>query len=301
MNILISDPCEKEAIDYLKSQGLSIIYKPDIKAKDLGNEVRDIGGWMVRSRTLVTADLIKKAPNLKVVGRIGSGYDNIDVDYCRSKNITVVNAPDANSEAVAELTVALIISLLRQLPRAYKSMDKGEWLKDDLWGHELSGLTVGIVGHGYVGTKVEKIVSTIGANVQVFSRRLKTCTLEDLFTSSDIISLHISLTPETKGLIGLRLLNLMKPTAYIINISRGKVVDEDALFTVLKNNKIAGAALDVFHDEPLPVLSRWRNLPNVIITPHIGAATREALKKASVTVAEDIFRVLKNGKAKFQV
>lgn len=301
MDILICDPASEKVRQYLKNQGISFTYAPAIPASELLKIVNGYRAVMVRSRTKITAEVISRGGNLKVIARIGSGYDNIDIDSARKKKITVVNAPDANSLAVAEMTIGLMLVLLRGIYRAVRSMAEGKWLKDELWGTELSAKKVGVLGYGHVGRKVVDLLKAFGAEVAVYSWNYQTTTLEELFRQSDIITLHLSLNDKTKSMVGEELLGLMKKEAYFINMSRGQIVDEEALFKLLSEKKIAGAALDVFWQEPLPPDSKWRSLPNLIATPHIGAATDEALEKASLTVAYDIVRVLKGQKPDNQV
>ncbi|MCL4339336.1 hydroxyacid dehydrogenase [Patescibacteria group bacterium] len=301
MKILIADPTDAAARDRFKENNFDFDYIPDITSDDLLSKVDTYEGLLVRSRTKVTQSVIGKATRLKVVARIGSGFDNIDIASCKKKKITVLNAPDANSIAVAELTVCLMIAALRQIPRAIESMRKGEWLKNELWGHELGSQTIGIIGYGYVGTKVDRLVSAFGAKTLIYSRSYQTATLPEIFEKSDIVSVHLALTPETKGLVGRKLFELMKPSAIFINISRGQIIDEEALFSILEGKKIAYGILDVFPHEPLAPDSRWRKLSNVILTPHIGAATREALAKASMTVVEDTMAVLRGDKPKYKI
>lgn len=293
MNVLISDKINEQSLTLLKDNGVNYDYLPEITPDQLKTSIINYSALVVRSRTKVTREIIEAGKNLKVIGRVGSGMDNIDMESARKRKIIVVNAPAANSQAVAELTIGLMLSLLRKLDKAYSSMREGLWLKKELTGQELNGKTVGIVGYGNIGQKVQRIVEAFGAKVLYFSRSKKNCTLEELFQKSDIITIHLVLTSETKGLINNKLLSLMKPSGYIINAARGEIVDEEALFDLLDNKKIAGAALDVYSSEPLPADSKWRKLTNCLLTPHLGASTREALKRASLTVAADIVKVIK--------
>lgn len=301
MKILISDPIDEKARHYLEDKGLKFNYRPDISSDDLASLIYQYDALLVRSRTKVSRQLIEKGKNLKVVGRIGSGFDNIDLNVCKEKQITVVNAPDANSVAVAEFTVCLMITILRELPRAIASMKEGLWIKNDIWGHELNDQTVGIIGFGYVGSKVDRLVSAFGAKTLIWSRSQQTATLSEIFEKSDIVTIHLALNEQTRGLIDMKLLSLMKSTSVFMNLARGELVNEDDLYEVVSKKKIRGAILDVYWQEPMPSDCRWRSLENVILTPHIGAATREALSKASMTVAEDVVRVLKGEKPKYQV
>ncbi len=296
MNILIADPTDSEAISYLKNHNIEVTYQPEISADNLFSQITNYDALMVRSRTKVTKQVIENGINLKVVARIGSGYDNIDVVACRSKNVTVVNAPDANSQAVAELTLCLIIAFLRRLPKAINSMKEGLWIKNEIWGEEINGQTVGILGYGHIGKKVANTMQAFGANVLIHSRNFQTASLREIFSQSDIVTVHLTLNDETRGCITQSLLSEMKQTAIFVNLARAQLVDENALYETLLNKKIKGAILDVYWQEPLPTDSKWRKLDNVILTPHVGAATHEALKRASLTVAQDIVNVLKGEK-----
>jgi len=227
-----------------------------------------------------------------VIGRVGSGLDNIEVKEAKKRKITVINSPESNSEAVTELTLGLLLSLLRKLPLAYSSMNDGLWIKKDLKGEEIEGKKVGIIGFGHIGKRVAKILTAFGAKVDYYSRSKKTNSLKYIFKHSDIITVHLPLNNNTKNLVNNDLLSLMKPTSFLINTSRGGVVEEKILFKMLQEKKLAGAALDVFWQEPLPPTSPWRKLPNVILTPHIGASTTEALKKGTKTVIDEIIKIL---------
>lgn len=301
MKVLISDKVNEKALDLFKQNNIAYDYQPEITPQILLKIIPQYEALIVRSRTKVNREIVLAGKNLKIIGRVGSGVDNIDVKTCRKEKITVVNAPDANSQAVAELTLGLLLSLLRKIPQADLSMKKGLWLKKELKGSELSGKTVGIVGYGHVGRRIEKLSEAFGASVLFFSRRRRNCPLQKLFKSADIITIHLPLTPETKGFVNAKLLSLMKPAAFLINTSRGDVVEEKALQKALVEKKISGAALDVYGEEPLPVNSPLRKLENVILTPHIGASTKEALQRATKVVIEDVIRVLKGRKAENRV
>lgn len=301
MKILIADPADARAKDLFRQNSIEFDDRPDISALELLNTISSYDGLMVRSRTKVTREVLLAGNILKAVGRIGSGFDNIDVEVCRRKGIAVVNAPDANSIAVAELTVGLMIASLRKLPLAFESMKAGLWIKDELWGAELHGKTVGIVGYGYVGSKVDRLVSAFGATTLIYSRSQQTATLPEIFERSDIVTVHLGLNESTKGIVNSDLLGLLKPGAILVNISRGQILDEQALLAILTGKKIRGAVLDVYTQEPLAADSLFRKLDNVILTPHIGAATVEALSRASMTVAEDIISVLQGRKPKYRV
>ncbi len=292
VNILITDKVYKSVIDQIRNPKFSFDYQPEITPQDLIKVISNYQGLVVRSRTKVTQEVIDKGHNLKVIGRVGSGLDNIEVKEAKKRKIAIVNSPGSNSEAVAELTLALILSLLRKLSLANSSMGAGLWLKKDLKGEELEGKKVGIIGYGHIGKRVAKLLMVFGVKVDYFSRSQKTNSLKYIFKNSDVITIHLPLTNETKNFVNNKLLSLMKPNSFLINTSRGGVVEEKALLKVLQEKKIAGAALDVFWQEPLPPTSPWRKLSNVILTPHIGASTREALKKGTKTVIDGIIKIL---------
>lgn len=287
MKILISDKIAEIALDELKKAKADFNYQPEIEPDELVKQIFEYEGLIVRSRSKVTAKVIKAGKNLKLIGRVGSGLDNIDVKACEKKKIKVVNAADANSQAVAEHTLGLMVALLRNYPKAFSSMQQGLWLKPELSGTEISGKTVGILGHGHIGQRVDKILTAIGAKVVVYQRGEP---LEDFFQIADIITIHLPLTEETKGIVSRKLLNLMKPKSYLINISRGEIIDEAALIQLIKAEKISGAALDVFTQEPLATDSELRKLSKIILTPHIGASTKEALIRASLAVVKEFIQ-----------
>ena len=290
--ILIADKVDKSVIDQIKNSNFTFNYQPEITPQDLIKTISNYEGLIVRSRTKVTVDVIDRGHNLKVIARVGSGLDNIDCNEAKKRKITVINSPDSNSESVMELTLGLIISLLRKLSSSYLSMSQGLWLKRDFKGQELGGKKVGIIGFGHVGKNVVKILNAFGAKVDYYSRTKKTNSLKYIFKHCDIVTVHLPLNNNTKNLVNDDLLSLMKPTSFFVNTSRGGVVEEKSLFKILQEKKIAGAALDVFWQEPLPPTSPWRKLPNVILTPHIGASTNEALEKGTKTVVDEIIKIL---------
>lgn len=290
--VLITDKIDKSVIDQLKNSKIVFDYQPEITPEDLIKIISRYEGLIVRGRTKVIKEVIDKGGNLKVIGRVGSGLDNIDVVSAKKNKIKVVNAPDGNTNAVVELTIVLILSLLRNLGKAFSSMPQGLWLKKELMGSELSGKTVGIIGYGHIGKKVAKLVRYLGANVYFYSRSEKNASLMTIFKKSDIVSLHLPLTPKTKYLINKKLLSLLKPTSFLVNTGRGKTVNEQDLYDFLAAHKIAGAALDVYWQEPLAPDSPWRKLDNVILTPHLGASTREALTRATGMVTNQVIKIL---------
>ncbi len=290
--VLIADKIDQKVLDSFKQKSISFDYQPVITPEDLLKIIPKYQGLMVRSRTKVTGEIIEAGKNLKVIGRVGSGLDNIDVNVAHKNKINVVNAPGANANAVAELTIASILSLLRPLEKGHSSMRTGLWLKKELKGGELRGKTVGIVGFGHIGKIVKRILDAFGVETLIFSRKKKTASLKKLFQNSDIVTIHLSLNPHTEKLINKKLFSLMKPSAYLVNFSRGKVIDEKDLYDILSAKKIKGAALDVYWQEPLENDSPWRKLDNVLLTPHIGASTEEALTLATKQVVEQVIKIL---------
>jgi len=300
--VLVCDKIDQKGIDIMKKSGLQVDYMPDIKEDELERIVKDYDILVVRGRTRVTREVIDANPKMKIIGRVGVGLDNIDVKYAESRNIRVVNADVAAMNAVAELVVGLMLSLARNIPLADVGIKNGEWLKKELKGIELKGKYLGIVGLGKIGRRVGRIARGFGMNIigydivpidQQFAREvgLVKTDLNTLLSSADFVTLHVPLTDDTRFLINEQRLNLMKNTAYIINSSRGSVIDEKALYSALNGGKIAGAALDVFEVEPTNN-NDLVQLPNVVCTPHIGAQTAEAQALAAIVIAEKIIQIL---------
>lgn len=299
MRTLIADPIDQDAIDLLTKAGIELDNKPDITSEELIKTIENYDGLIVRGRTKVTRDVIYHANDrLKFIGRVGSGLDNIDLNSAKEKNITISNAPGANSTAVAELTIGLMLSLLRHIPKAHISTKNGHWEKKQLKGSEISGKKIGIVGFGNIGKKVANLVKAFGAEILSHDKDDNRDNLEKLFKRSDIITVHSVLVDQTRNLIDKSLLSLMKPTAYLLNCARAEIIVEDDLYQTLFNRKIAGAALDVFWAEPIPENSPWLSLENLILTPHIGGQTKEASQEAAKMVAENLISFIKNQSSK---
>jgi D-3-phosphoglycerate dehydrogenase len=272
-----------------------------ISPEELLGTIADCDGLIVRGRTKVTAKILEAAPNLKVVGRAGVGVDNIDLAAAQLRGITVVNAPTATTIAVAEHSLALMLSLVRHIAAADTSMKSGLWNKKMLAGTELYAKTLGIIGMGHIGSGVAQRAASFGMNVLGYDPFLdKTTTvqrgaqyvaLNDLLIKADFISLHVPLTPETRGMINGQSIGMMKRGVYLICAARGGVIDETALLNALEAGQIAGAALDVFHTEP-PGLTALVAHPNVVATPHIGAQTAEAQVRAAIDISEEVLAAL---------
>jgi D-3-phosphoglycerate dehydrogenase / 2-oxoglutarate reductase len=298
MKILICDKTEPEAIQRLRQAGLQVDVRDDISAEELPKVLPAYDGMVVRSRTKVRAPLIDACPDLKVIVRGGVGLDTIDADYARSKGITVMNTPKASSASVAELSIGYMFALARQTPQATASMKAGKWEKKKFEGDEIVGKTLGVIGYGNIGYEVAWRAKALGMTVLVYDVRqlnlegIETVTLDALLGRSDYITLHLPLTDETRNLIGTAEFARMKTGIRLINCARGGIVDEDALYDGIVSGKVAGAALDVFAQEPSEG-HRLFSLEQVIGSPHIGAATREAQGRIGEEVADKLIEFAK--------
>jgi len=302
-SVLICDQVAPILNDILQKNGLKITYDPEITPDQIKEKIGTFDIVIVRSRTKLTKDMIEKADKCRIIARVGVGLDNIDVDAANAKGIRVINAVEGAMNAVAELVLGLMLSLSREIPRADREIRNGKWLKKELLGTELSGKYLGIVGLGNIGKRLAKHARALNMNIigydvipiaEEFVREvglIKT-DLDTLLSSADYISFHVPFTNDTKHLVNSQRLGKMKKTAYIINTSRGEIIDEEALYAALKDGKIAGAALDVFEKEPATG-NKLATLPNVICTPHIGAQTKEAQILAANVIAEKIIMILR--------
>ena len=304
MKVLVCDPIHKEGIERLKQAGFTVDVKPNVSYEELKKIVSTYDVLVVRNRTAVTAEVIERGRRLKAIGRAGVGLDSIDLNAAEKRKISVFNSPEAPTEAVAELTIGLLISMARRLPYADHTMKEGQWAKKQLKGWQLEGKTLGILGLGNIGKQVAKIAKAFGMKILITTRsppdpKLLTelagesVPLRELLTRSDIITIHAPLTRQTRHMIGKEELHLMKKGAYLINTARGPIVDEDALRDVLLSGKLSGAALDVYTMEP-PKDLNWITLQNVICTPHIGGQTEESQRRATTIIADKIITHLKN-------
>jgi D-3-phosphoglycerate dehydrogenase len=257
----------------------------------------DASAILIRSATKVDEEAIAAAPRLKVIARAGVGLDNVDIKAATTAGVMVVNAPTSNIISAAELTVGHIISLSRFIPAAHASLAAGTWKRSKFTGTELYEKTVGIIGLGRIGALITARLQAFGMNVVAYDPYVTSAraqqlgvtllTLDELLAQSDFITIHMPKTPETTGMISTEQFATMKPTAFIVNVARGGLIDEDALYAALKSQRIAGAGLDVFVSEP-PLESPLLTLDNIILTPHLGASTDEAQEKAGVSVAKSV-------------
>jgi D-3-phosphoglycerate dehydrogenase len=307
--ILISDTLSPKGVDYLR-QHADVSDRAGITPEDLVKEIPAYHALIVRGRTEVTQAVFDAGANLKVVGRAGVGVDNIDLEAAQSAGVTVVNSPTATTDAVAEHTLALMLALARNLTRADATMKAGQWEKKNLQGTELGGKTLGVIGMGRIGTKVAKIAEAFGMCVlgcdplipdaEIQARGAIPQCLADTFTHADIITLHVPMLPETRGLIDEKAIAHMKPGVVLISTARGGIIEEAALLKGLESGQVARAALDVFEREP-PGLTDLVAHPNLIATPHIGAQTAEAQERAACHIAEEMINALENAPLRWKV
>lgn len=300
MKILVTEPLEQGGMELLRKHAEVDLRKNPTPA-ELAEIIDNYDALVVRSRTQVTRELLSRCNKLKVVGRAGTGVDNIDVDAATERGIVVVNAPAGNSNAVAEQTIAMILMLARRLYQAVASLKAGRWEKSALQGFEVKGKVLGLVGLGRIGSLVAAKAKGLEMRVIAFdpytpperaaSSGIDLMSLDEVLRRSDFVSIHAPLTPETSRLINKDKLCLMKPTAYIVNCARGGIIDEADLKAALAAKTIAGAALDVFEVEPVTDMELI-SLPNLIATPHLGASTIEAQESVSLDVAQSVIDVL---------
>jgi D-3-phosphoglycerate dehydrogenase len=302
MKVLVADDISKSGVEMLKAQGYKVDVRTGLKEDELVKIIKDYDVMLVRSATKVTRKIIG-ASKLRVIGRAGIGVDNIDVEAATERGVLVMNAPSGNVISTAELTIGLIFALARRIAQADASMKKGEWKRKEMKGSQVSGKTLGIIGLGRVGGEVAKRASALGMKVIAYDPlvspeisvklHVRLVTLDRLLEESDFVTLHTPLTPQTKDMLGKNELVKMKKGAMLINCARGGVVNEDALYDVLSEGRLAGAALDVFSAEP-PAGSKLLALPNIVLTPHLGATTSEAQEDVGSEIAEQTIAYLKD-------
>ncbi|HEX8474022.1 MAG TPA: phosphoglycerate dehydrogenase [Pyrinomonadaceae bacterium] len=298
IKILVSDDVIESGLEPLRAAGFVVEKKTGLKPDELVEALRDCDGLVVRSETKVTAQLMDAATRLRVVGRAGVGVDNIEVAAATARGIVVMNAPDGNTMTTAEHTIALLLALARRVPQSNASLKAGRWERKKFVGVELRGKTLGIVGLGRIGRVVASRARAFEMKVVAYDPfvvpeqsgdfELELASLEDVCSRADFLTVHTPLTPETRGIIGARELAQMKHNVSIINCARGGLVDEPALYAAIKEGRVAGAAFDVFEKEPPPAEHPLLSLDEVIVTPHLGASTKEAQEGVAVTVAEQM-------------
>ncbi len=298
MKILVCDKTEKEYIEQMRAAGLTVDVRDDITPEELPNVLPAYDGMIVRSRTKVRQPLIDVCPNLKVIVRGGVGLDTIDHEYAKSKGIAVMNTPLASSASVAELAIGYMFALARSMYKATSTMKAEKWDKKSFEGDEIGGKTLGLIGVGNIGKETAKRAIALGMTVVAYDPYVKAVdgiqmvTLDELLAQADYISLHLPKTKESAGMISTEQFGKMKNGVRIINCARGGIVDENALYEALTSGKVAGAALDVFAEEP-PTDWKLLKLDNVIGSPHIGAATKEAQARVGAEVAAKLIEFSK--------
>lgn len=293
IKILVSDKIANEGIKILKGEGYQVTQGWDIPKPDLPNVIGEYDVLIVRSATKVKGELLENAKKLKVIGRAGEGLDNVDFERAKQLGIALVNTPHVSYISVAELTIGHMIALARNIVQGTTTLREGKWEKEKLMGTELNGKTLGIIGCGYIGKDVERLALALGMKAIVVEECVydRFVPLTDMLPKADFITLHVPLTPKTRHLISAKEFDLMKKGVRIIDCSRGGVIDQDALYQALISGKVAGAALDVFEEEP-PRNNKLLRLPNVIATPHMGAQTLEAQHRASIQIANNVIDAL---------
>ena len=309
MRVLVSDPLAEEGLGILK-KAFDVDVRTDLKEDELCSIIGDYDALLVRSGTDVTAKVIEAAKRLRFIGRAGAGVDNIDTDAATRKGIIVANAPEGNTLAATEHTMAMMLSLARNIPQATASLKKKEWKRSKFMGVELNDKVLGIVGFGRIGRELAKRANALEMRCVAYDPFIskeraaqlgvEMMSVEDLFKIADIISVHTPLIKETKHLINAKSIATMKDGVRIINCARGGIIDEKALYDAIKSGKVAGAALDVFETEP-PLESPLLTLDQVIVTPHLGASTVEAQQNVAISVARQCIEVLNGGAAKYVV
>lgn len=304
--VLVTDGMAAEGLEILRSGGHTVDNRK-VSADELTRILRDYDGLVVRSATQVTEQVLQAGlPQLKVVGRAGVGVDNVDLAAATSAGVIVMNAPLGNIVSAAEHTIGMLFAVARMIPQAHAKLSHGEWDKKSFTGIELDGKKLGIVGLGKIGKHVAQVMQAAGMEVLAFDPflspevakelRIEAVSLDQLLQRADLITIHTPLTEQTRNLINPTRLRMMKKTARIVNVARGGIIDEPALAEALASGIIAGAAIDVFAEEPLPASSPLRGLPNCIITPHLGASTEEAQIKVSVDIANQFNAYFGSGK-----
>lgn len=299
MRVLVSDPLAEEGIRRLETAA-EVDVITNLSPEELVERIKGYDALVIRSGTKVTADVINAADRLKVIARAGVGVDNVDVDAATKKGIIVVNTPGGNTISAAEHTIAMMLSLARNIPQAHASVRRGEWNRKKYTGVEVFNKTLGIIGLGRIGTEVAKRMKAFGMRILAYDPfiteskaaelGIKLASLEEIYRESDFITVHTPLTPETRNMIDEPQIKMMKPTVRIINCARGGIINEAALAKAVAENRIAGAAVDVYTKEP-PVGNPLLEQERIITTPHLGASTAEAQINVALAVADQIIAI----------
>jgi D-3-phosphoglycerate dehydrogenase len=302
--VLVTDTLAPSGLDILRAaEDVELDYRPGLKDQELLDAVAQSDALITRSGTAVTHELVNAGTRLHIIGRAGVGLDNVDVDACTARGILVINAPTANIMSATEHTMAMLLALCRNIPEAHASVKRGEWTRSKFMGTELDGKTLGIIGLGRIGTRVTIRARGFGMRViaydpyiadSVYERVGATkVTLDQLLEQADVITVHTPMTDETRSLIGAAELAKTKDGVIVLNIARGGIYDEQALADALNSGKVAGAAIDVYVDEPPPPDHPLLTAKNVILSPHIGANTIEAQDRVAVQTSEMVIEALR--------
>ena len=304
MKVLITDPITEKGLRILSDSKIEVVYLPNSTLEEKNIAAESANAWIIRSGTKITSELIRKAKNLSVIGRAGVGIDNIDINEATRRGVVVMNTPDGNTIAAAEHTIAMMLALSRNIHSGHNSLEKGEWNRHQLVGTELQNKILGVVGLGKIGISVQKRCLSFGMKIigsdpyvsqnQFDKDELEVTDLETLVKTADFITVHVPLTQDTRGLFDYSMLTKMKKNARIINVARGGIIDENDLCRALKENKISGAAIDVFESEPINLNHPLVGLPNALLTPHLGASTLEAKEGVSTAICTQIRDYLTN-------
>ncbi|WP_247730954.1 phosphoglycerate dehydrogenase [Halovivax limisalsi] len=301
MQVLVTDPIADAGLDVLRDAGFEVETGYELEGEALLEAVSDASALIVRSGTEVTREVLEAGEDLVIVGRAGIGVDNIDIDAATDQGVIVANAPEGNVRAAAEHTVAMTFATARSIPQAHARLAAGEWAKSEFLGTELNGRTLGIVGLGRVGQEVAKKLDALGMDIVAFDPYISSeraerlgaelVDLDECLAAADVLTIHTPLTPETEGLIGADELAALDG-GYLVNVGRGGIVDEDALAAAVDDGTIAGAALDVFAEEPLSADSPLLDVEDVVLTPHLGASTAAAQENVATSTAEQVVAAL---------
>ena len=304
--VLLADNIDSEGLEPLRADGrFELEVRTGLKGEELARAIAGFDAVIVRSATRITREALAYADRLKVIGRAGVGVDNIDVEAATERGVAVLNAPSGNTISAAELTMALLLALVRRIPAADRSMKAGEWDRKSFSGIELYGKTLGLIGAGRIGREVAKRARAFEMRViaydpylteeQARALDIERASLDEVLRRADVVSLHVPLTETTAGMINEAALAKMKPGALLVNAARGGVVDEDAVYRFLQEGRLGGAAFDVYEEEPLPADHPLRKLNNVVLTPHLGASTEEAQRNVALEIAEAVRAALTEG------
>jgi len=306
IKLLITDPISELGLDKLKDIGYDVLYRPDSSEDEIHSLLHDIDGWIIRSGTKITKDFIQDANRLQIIGRAGVGTDNIDILEATSKGVIVMNVPDGNTISAAEHTMAMILSLSRNIQLGHMGMIKGKWNRHNLTGTELQNKILGVVGLGKIGKEVINRAKSYNMRIygydpyisqdQFDEKEVKIVTLDELTEMSDYITIHVPINESTKNLFNYARLTKMKKTSRIINVARGGIINENDLALALNEELISGAAIDVFVNEPIDEENPLLKAKNILLTPHLGASTFEAKEGVSISICNQIINYFEEGK-----